>query len=223
MPMTRIVKTMLTVSAALAMLLLPSPAGAQKGDYGSVAIKTQTGYLWVCNEANNWYTLEIQADSVTRTSTSRKVFSVDGLLLQIVTTSTNKFLGERAKQALDDKTILEAHRDWEAKDSEESYKARLTIESSWQKLTNGKDALLWKFNVPEGASSNLKKEIYLTQVKGDYVLLLGGIVTDTIKEDGTIKLLLTTASTLKVSDKPIELNQLKESIRKDVEGVNYFV
>lgn len=213
--MSAVVRTTRNVLLAAAFLeLFLTGASAQGGDYRSVAIRTRTGYIWVNNEPDNWYTLAIPADSVTRTSTTRKVFSVDGLLLQIVTTRTSTFLGERAKEMPDDKTILEAHRDWEAKDSEESYKTKLTVEASWQKLTNGKDALLWKFKVPPSAGAGLKKEIYLTVVKGDSVLMLGGIVTDEIREDATTRLLVTTASSLKTSDKPIELNQLKESIRK---------
>ena len=210
----RTVRNLSLIAVVLAFCNSALPARTQAGDYRSVAIRTRTGYLWVNNEPDNWYTLEIPAESVTRTSNTRKVFSVDGMLLQIVTTGTNKFLGERAREALDDKAMLEAHRDWEAKDSEQSYMTKLTIESSWQKLTNGKDALLWKFNVPASADTGLKKEVYLTLVKGESVLMLGGIVTEEIKEAATARLLITTASSLKVSDKPIELNQLKDSIRK---------
>jgi hypothetical protein len=204
----------LRASALIALFLGAHTAITQTEDQRSAVIRTATGYLVVCNEPNNWFTLEIPGRDVRQTSSTRRVFNVDGMLLQIVTASRNKFLNEKEKPTPDEKTILQAHRDWEVKYSQESYNEELDIESSWQKLASGKNALLWKFNVPESAKSDVKKEIYLTLLKGDYVLMLGGIVTNDIKEDATVNLLISTASSLKSSDKPIDLHQLQESIRK---------
>ncbi len=188
-------------------------ASGQTGDFRSVAIKSKTGYLWVNNEEGNWYTLEIPGESVTQFA-PRKAFMVDGLLLQIVTTRLDRFLPANALQPPGDRAILEAHRDWEAKASEESYKTKLAIESSWHKLTNDKEALLWKFNVSDKPDSVVKKELYLTAVKGDRVLMLGGVVNIDNSETAVTNLLLKSMASLKVSDKPIELNQLKEAIRQ---------
>jgi hypothetical protein len=184
------------------------------GQYRSGAINTRAGLLLVSNDPDNWYTLEIKGSDVRPTSTKPKVFNVDGMFLQVVTAKISKFLGEQEKRAADEKTILQAHRDWEAKYAQGNYQEKLVIESSVRKLDNGKDALLWKYNVPEGTRTNVKKQIYLTVVKGDYVLMLGGIVTGDIKEQASLKLLLTTISSLKVSDKPIDFDQLRESIRE---------
>jgi hypothetical protein len=203
------------IAAALLILVSFGILDAVAQDnYRSGVIKTRTGYLVICNEPNNWYTIEIKGTDVRQTSTARKTFTVDRMFLQIVTANTGKFIGEQEKRTLDERAILQAHRDWEAKYSEGSYKEKLTIESSWRKLDNGKDALLWTFKVPESARTSVKKEIYLTVVKGDYVLMLGGIVTDDINEETSIRLLVSTMSSLKASDKPIDMRQLQESIRK---------
>ena len=118
------------------------------------------------NEPNNYYILEIKGKDVRQTSTERKFFSVDGMFLQIVDVPLENVLQAAKRQDLDDKAILEAHRDWEAKFMQGEYKAKLKIESSWQKLTNGKDALLWQANIPESATGIVKKQVYLTLVTG---------------------------------------------------------
>lgn len=187
----------------------------QQDDHTSGAIKTTYGYLLVWNAPNNHYTLEIKGKNVRQTSTERVHFSVDGMFLQVLTAPIRDFIEDARGQKLDDTAILLAHRDWETKFMEGEYKEKLKVESSWQKLSNGKNALAWEIHVPESARSNVKKQIFLTLVKGDFVLMLGGVVTDTTEEQVSRQLLLNTIETLKVSDKPIDLRKLQESIRKD--------
>lgn len=192
-----------------------SDGQAQQGDYRSGAIKSSNGYLLVWNQPNNYYILEIKGKDVRQTSTERKFFSVDGMFLQIVDAPVKDIIQAANGQKLADKSILEAHRDWETRFLETEYKGKLKTESSWQKLTNGKDALLWQIGVPENAKSNVRKQVYLSLVQGDYVLMLGGAVTDTIEESATQQLLLSTIETLKTSDKPTDLQKLRDIIRKE--------
>lgn len=184
-------------------------------DYRSGAIKSASGYLLVWNQPNNYYILEIKGKDVRQTSTERKFFSVDGMFLQIVEASVADVLPSAKRAELDDKAILNAHRDWEAKFMEDAYKAKLQVESTWRKLSNGKDALLWQASVPESAKSNVSKQVYLTVVTGDYVLVLGSAVTDTTGENAAQQLLLNTMETLKTSDKPTDLRKLRATILKE--------
>ena len=193
----------------------PAPQINQQGDYRSGAIKSSNGYLLVWNQPNNYYILEIKGKDVRQTSTERKFFSVDGMFLQIVDAPVKDIIQAANGQKLADKSILEAHRDWELKFLETEYKEKLKTESSWQKLASGKDALLWQFGVPETAKGNVRKQVYLSLVQGDYVLMLGGAVTDTIEETATRQLLLNTIETLKTSDKPTDLQKLRDTIRKE--------
>jgi hydrogenase maturation factor len=207
-------KKLFTV-ALIVLLSVASFKAEPQEDYSSGAIKTAAGYLLVWNEKNNHYMLEIKGKNVRQSSTERIFFNVDGMFLQINTAHTDNFLKDANKKKLDDKTILATHRDWEAKYMEGEYKEKLKVESSWQKLDNGKDALLWQIDVPPSARGNVKKQIYLTVMKGDYVLMLGGVETDKVEESATKELLLNTVATLKVSDKPIDLRKLQEAIRKE--------
>lgn len=185
-----------------------------QADYGSGAIKTTYGFLLVWNDPGNHYTLEIRGKNVRQTSTERVLFNVDGMFLQVLTASLKDILGETAGQGKNDRFILEAHRDWEVHFMEGEYKEKLKVESDWQKLGNGKEALAWQIDVPASARSNVKKQLSLTLVKKGHVLMLGSVVTDTISEQAARQLLLTTAETLTVSDEPINLRKLQEAIRK---------
>lgn len=194
--------------------LPPNP----REDFRSGAIKTSSGYMLVWNQPNNYYILEIKGKDVRQTSTDRKLFSVDGMFLQIVDAPIENVLQAAKRQNLDDKAVLEAHRDWEAKFLESEFKATLKIESSWQKLTSGKDALLWQASVPESTKGNVRKQVYMTVVQGDYVLVVGGAVTDTIGDSPTQQLLRNTIETLKSSDKPTDLQKLRDALRKESSG-----
>jgi uncharacterized protein involved in high-affinity Fe2+ transport len=191
----------------------------QQGDYRSGAIKSATGYVLVWNQPNNYYVLEINGKDVRQTSTERKFFSVDGMFLQIVDAAIGDVVQAAQRQKMNEREILEAHRDWEAKFMEGEYKAKLKVEHSWQKLNNGKDALLWHASLPETATGNVKKQVYLSVVQGDYVLMLGGAVTDTYGERVTQLLLLNTMQTLKTSNKPTDLQKVRDAIRKKLQVV----
>jgi hypothetical protein len=208
------------ILAALLICLFASANlfAKQQEDFRSGAIKTSYGFLLVWNGTTMHYTLEIRGKNVRQTSTERKFFSVDGMFLQIVEAQTSNFVEDAQRQKMSDKVILEMHRDWELKYLEGEYKEKLKVESSWQKLSNGKDALLWHVDVPQSTGSNVKKQIYLTVLPGDYVLMLGGVETDTIAVSATSQLLLATAGTLKASDKPIDLQKMQEAIRKETSG-----
>ena len=194
-----------------------TPANPE-GDYRSGAIKSPSGYVLVWNQPNNYYVLEIKGKDVRQTSTERKLFSVDGKFLQVVDAAVANIIQAAGGQKLPDKAVLEAHRDWETKFLESEYKSKLKIESSWQKLTNGKDALWWMATVPESIKTNVKKQVYLTVVQGNYVLMLGGAVTEVTDESAAQQLLLTTIETLKTSDKPTDLQKLRDAILKESPG-----
>lgn len=184
----------------------------EKEDFPSGAVKMGCGYLLVWNELGNYYTLKIDGSDVRQTSTQQIQFSVDGVFLQVITPTIKSFLKDREK--LDAKAILAAHRDWEANYLEGEYKEKLKIESFPQKLANGQEALLWQFDLPKSAGGNVKKQTYLTLVKGEHIFMLGSIVTDKIMEKASHNLLLLTALGLKASDKPTDLSQI-QSLLKD--------
>jgi hydrogenase maturation factor len=206
-------KKLVAVSLLLCSSLVFGVAMGQ-ADYGSGAIKSPYGFLHVWNGTNNHYSLEIRGKNVRQIPAPNARFYVDGMFLQIVTAPISEFIKPENRKALDDKAILEAHRDWEHAFMENDYKEKLKLESSWQKLSNGKDALAWQIIVPESAHSNVKKQLSLTLMKGDFVLMLGGVSTETVSERDSQQLLIDTANTLKTSEEPIDLKPIQQSFRE---------
>jgi hypothetical protein len=213
MRIAKLVTLLLTV-----FLYVASLYGGQEADYGSGAIKTDYGFLLVWNAPNNHYTLEIKGTNVRQTSTEHVQFTVDGIFLQIVNARIKDFVDDAQRKKMDERAILEVHRDWEVKYLTGDYKESLKVESSWQPLSSGKTALSWSIVVPASARGNVKKQTSLTVVKGDFVLMLGSVVTDTIQESTSRQLLMNTAETLKPSDQPIDLRKLQEQIRAAAGG-----
>jgi hypothetical protein len=70
--------------------------------------------------------------------------------------------------------------------------------------------------MPEGMNVEARKQLYLSVVSGDYVVLLNSVVTAAISEETARKFLLDTMATLKFSSTPIDVKKLSESIRKSV-------
>lgn len=181
---------------------------AQEKELPSGAIKSVCGYLVVWNEPGNFYTLKVDGNDVRQLPTEQIQFNVDGMPLQVVTPTIKSFLKDREKA--DAKAVLAAHRDWEAKYLEGQYKEKLKIESFPQKLPNGEEALLWQIDVPKSAKSNVKKQTYLTTVKGDHIFMLSSIVSDKISEKLSHKLLFVTILGLKAGDKPMDLEIIQK-------------
>lgn len=188
---------------------------AQEPD-GWSAIKTDTGILFVWNRKDLSFTLAVRGNEVRPMDTSDNIFfSVDGLPFQIQSLPISNFAPDARKNKLGDQAILFAHRDWEAKFiADELLHHKLTVQTSMTKLGNGAEALIWQFDVPKELAGDARKQIYLTVVSKDYVILVNSVVNDNFSEETVRGFLLDTMNTLKVSDTRIDVKKLQESIRK---------
>ncbi len=63
-------------------------------------------------------------------------------------------------------------------------------------------------------NSDAKKQMYLTFVAKDYIILLNGVVNATASEATVRSFLLDKISTLKISPNRIDVKKLQEAIRK---------
>ncbi|HEY7543320.1 MAG TPA: hypothetical protein VID27_00470, partial [Blastocatellia bacterium] len=159
-----------------------------------------------------YFTLEIKGKNITPADSQNQIFlKVDERVIQFQEAPISEFSKE---SGLGDRAILEKHRNWERGYLSDMLKTNLKVASEMLTLSSGRVALLWQFSVPEGMNQQVKEQIYLTAVSGDFVLLLncGVEVGDSI--DAAKKYLIETMSTLKVSDKPLDVKAIQEAIRK---------
>jgi hypothetical protein len=184
---------------------------------GWASIKTGDGLLFVWNVRGLYFTLLIKGKEITRQEDPEHIFfNVDGKVLQIQVSSIRDFAPDFKEKKLADKSILAAHRDWESKFVEGLVHSKLKVQTFNAKLSDGGDASMWQFDMPEGMNAEAKKELYLTIVRKDYVLMLNSESTATISDDDVRKFLLDTIATLKISPTPIDIQKLSETLHKGV-------
>jgi hypothetical protein len=189
-------------------------ATALQQEDGWVAIKTDEGILFVWNFRGLYFSLAVKGKEVKPLDDPDHIFfSVDGRALQIQMAGISNFAPDAKEKKLDDKAILVAHRDWEAKYIEGLVHSKISVRTFNTKLSNGSDALMWQFDMPEGMNTEAQKQLYLTLVAKDYVLMLNSEATAAMPDADGRKFLLDTIATLKLSPIPIDVKKLSESIR----------
>jgi len=190
------------------------PAAYQQQENGWSAIKTDEGILFVWNELGLSFSIVLRGKEVKPLNDPEHIFfSVDGRVLQIQLAGIINFAPDAKEKKLDDKAILAAHRDWEAKYVEGLLHSKLTVQTFNTKLSDGGDALMWQFDMPKEIKAEAQKQLYLTLVAKDYVLLLNSEATTGTPDAEGRKFLLDTVATLKISSTPIDVKKLSESIR----------
>jgi hypothetical protein len=141
-------------------------ASHQADGDGVAAIKTETGYLIVWNQPEIHFSLGVNGKDVrpmTRPGTGSVAFNVDGVVFQVQTVAISEFLKNAKKQKLSDQAILIAHRDWESQYLEQTVGTKLNVTTAPQQLSNGNQALIWKYDKPKTKGS---EQMYLTMVSG---------------------------------------------------------
>ena len=189
-----------------------APASPQQEE-GWTTIKTDDGIVFVWNVRGLYFTLSVKGKEIKPLDDPDHIFfSVDGKVLQIQTAAINNFAPDEKEKKLEDKAILAAHRDWESKYIEDLIHTKLAVRTFNTRLSNGSDALMWQFDMPEGMNSDAQKQLYLTLVAKDYVLMLNSEANATFPDADGRKFLLDTIATLKISPTPIDVKKLAESI-----------
>lgn len=214
----RALKTAIVAAALLlAACVLPASTSAATlislpQDEGWATIKTAEGALFVWNAQGLYFSLALKGAEIKPLEDPEHIFlSVDGRVLQIQIAAIKNFAPD-AKEKLDDKAILAAHRDWESKYIEQLINSKLTLRTFNAKLSNGNDASMWQFDMPTGMNAKAQKQLYLTLVAKDYVLMLNSEASAAISDADGRKFLLDTIATLKFSPTPIDVKKLSESI-----------
>jgi hypothetical protein len=212
-------KTAIVAAALLlAISFVAAPTNAAslvslQQDDGWAMIKTADGALFVWNASGLYFSLALKGADIKPLEDPEHIFlSVDGRVLQIQLAAIKNFAPDAKEKRLDDKAILAAHRDWESKYIEELIHSKLTLRTFNAKLSTGNDASMWQFDMPAALNTQAQKQLYLTLVAKDYVLMLNSEASAAISDGDGRKFLLDTIATLKFSPTPIDVKKLSESI-----------
>ncbi len=192
-------------------MLINSIGIAQSEDeLGLFTIKTKAGYLFINNGKDKSFSIEINAKGVEpATGVEVPMFIINDEPVQILTVPLTNFAAKDNK--LSDAQLLENHKIWESEYlGDEVYQSKLKVTS--EKVLIGKrDFLFWGFVRPK-FNTEYKQDYFITTILGNYLLAIG-TTTKADKMENSKKTLTEIMNTLKVSDKPFDINKLSESIR----------
>ena len=171
--------------------------------------------MLVWNQPGSHFTLTIKGKDVQTESREYVLFKVDQMFFQVQAVAISKFMKETAKGKAEETAILMAHRDWESDYLQNTLKKKFTVQTVVKKLRDGRDALLWRYDMPElppEMHSTAKAQVYLSVVCGDHVILLNSTVEGLKTEAMAQALLLDTIATLKTSAAPIDVQEVRKII-----------
>lgn len=214
--MRRIFRLSIVALIVLANIQLAAIAAGpvQQQEDGWVAIKADDGVVFVWNVRDAHFTLAIKGKDIKPLNDPEHIFfRIDGMVFQVQMAAISEFAADAREKKLDDKAILAAHRDWESKFLEDLLKSKLNVHTFNVRLTNGRDASLWQYDMPLGTNEDVKQQVYLTMVNGENVLLLNIAVTSGISEETARKYLLDTMATMKSSPTTIDVQKLADTLR----------
>ena len=201
-----------TVHVALMILALTLTGNAAQSEGGIQALALDDGIALLWNEPNDHFLLELRGKRVVPIPADGRVFfDVDGAMVQVQSVPVSAFLPKGARP--DELATLEAHRDWEAAFIRKALGESTQITSTKKTLPRTGLALAWGFDLPKNVSADASKQLYLVVLRKDRLILVSGSVTKRTTGDAVEKILSDTLSTLRVSDTPIDLTVVQESIR----------
>lgn len=182
--------------------------------FAQAVIKLEDGFLFINNEKDKSFTLEIKGKDVKALESSVPMFMVDGKILQILIVPKGNFLTNDKRISGD--ALLEAHKLWETEYlGTEVYKTKLTLESD--KLSFGeRKALFWGFTHPN-SNQQFDRDYFLTTSMNSYLLGLSSPATPKQSKADTEKFLSDLMKTLVVSDKPFDVTKLADEIQLKVD------
>jgi hypothetical protein len=204
--------TKLTLMTLVVIFALYTGVWAQQQPLsGRSSIKLADGYLFVMNAADKSFTLEVKGKDVEAQAVGENpAFVVDGRLVQVIIVENKAFLNGAA--VLDEEKLLGLHRDWESDYlQKEGYQAKFTV-SSEPLLAKDRRMLFWGFTRPK-YNETVDRDYFLTTIVGSRVVGLNSPVTKGDAIADYKKLLLDILSTLKVSDKPIDVAKISVQVR----------
>jgi hypothetical protein len=196
----------------LFFILLCRGANAQtKPEMGTMFIKTADGYLFVNNSDDRSFTFEIKGKEVQpMKNDNNPTFTIDDRILQVVLVDTKNFITDQKKRSPEE--ILDLHKTWESDYLGEAYGKAPKIESEAVSLKDLK-ALFWGFK-REKYNQEYVSDYFLTTLVGDSVLAISSPLKASQTASDSKKYFISTLETLKISDKPFDVNKLADDIRK---------
>jgi hypothetical protein len=177
--------------------------------FSQAAIKTENGYLFIKNGKDKSFTIEVTGKEVKPVKSRNPTFSVDGTIVQILSLPLTNFTDKK----MNDEELLEAHKIWEIDYlGDKIFKQKLKPETV--KVSLGDRKLLFWYFVRPNEIKQYNRDMYMTTVIGNSLLGISSPVEPEVGSSDTQKMFTKIMESLKVSDKPFDIEKLADEIVK---------
>ena len=171
--------------------------------------QTATGVHLAWNEPGAHFTLEIPGKTFRLfTADGRRLIAADSFLVQVGTVAVTQFQ-PRADGKSTARSILAAHRDWEAK-----FLGAGKLQSIDVDLGSASKGLVWGFDTKPAAAANRDSKVdpttaqlYVTWLNGDHVVVLNSAVNSHTPQDRVRAMLVGVAGTFQASREAIDVEK----------------
>lgn len=183
---------------------------------GTYMFKTKLGYMVVQNRQQVSFLIEFKGEKLEPLESDHPKFIIDGKRIQIVTVRREEFWQpkEGPEKEPNDEQLLEAHKGWEAEFVGESMKVKLFPISQFLELSPKRKIMFWSLSVPKGVESQVSHYLFLSTVIGRNILSLNAAPETADGQASHRAYLIESMGALQTSDKPYDIQKLKESFEK---------
>jgi hypothetical protein len=174
-------------------------------------VRTADGVLLVWNQPDNYFTLEIKGKLIQPLPQNAMWFKVDGKFFQLMMAAKSGLKPDAAG----DKAFAEAHAKSESDHIGGLMQRKLDVKTSWTKLADGADALLWSFDMPKiSDKQTVLKQLYISTLKRNHVIGINVPVEPGDDEKRLWQMITDSINTLKPRDKPLKLEDATKQVSR---------
>lgn len=181
-------------------------------DFRNASIRAKEGFVYIFNEKNTFFTVNIDGANVRPVKTGNITFIVDRKIIQLLSVEASGALDPNQSS---DPILREAMKA-ELTNIIKDLKAPVETESSLSKTSSGIPYMYWSFTNPKASKDpslrGVLEEHFITLLVNDQILHLSSAVTNKDRPEAIRSLLQNVANTVKISENRIDLNQVRKAV-----------
>lgn len=180
---------------------------------GVFLFKTESGYLYVFNFEKDAYQIELKGVELKYFDEHIPLaFYIDNKfinLLFVLEKNYWKIEPNKANNAAEN-DFLAAHKTWERDYFSERYKTELSVTADIFNLKSDRKVMYWSLLMPETLNLAYTHQTYLTTLVGKNIVGISGTAKSADDMKKNREYLIETMNTLKVSEKPFNIQELRK-------------
>jgi lipoprotein NlpI len=209
--------TMLIVAGLLALCVGTAHAGTREPLYA--VLRTPKGYMVIWNESKSHFTLELPGQRLQQSNIGGLALVVDEHFVNIVLSDPADFAAGEASP----KAILDQHMQYELKHWQSTVGMLMPSTVHAREQSQEHTYLLWDLQWPEQERQKVKenggkaalKQLFLSAVAGDRVVVVGLVVLEGESEEAAVQYLLSVERSLVVKNERIDLETVQRQIQAE--------